>query len=89
MVPDCRRVKYQGTSGVDSGLSHVDALLLVILVVTFGNSPSSTILLLRRKRLGLVSDVLVEILSNTETLLGALEQQHSDNTALIMLAHGQ
>ena len=89
MAPDYRRVIRWGTSGIDSGLSCVDVPLLVILVVTLGNPPSSTTILLGRKRLDLGLGVSVLSLSKTEFLSGTvLMQLHSDNTARMSLEQG-
>ena len=89
MAPDCRRVIRRDASGIDLGLSRVDVPLLFMLVVTLGNSPSSTTALLRRKRLGLGFGVSVLSLSKTKILSGTvLVQLHSDNTARMSLEQG-
>ena len=89
IAPDCRRVIRRDAPGIDSGLFRVDVPLLVILVVTLGNSPSSTTVLHCWKRLGLGFGVLVLSLSKTEILSGTvLVQLHSDNTARMSLEQG-
>ena len=89
MVPDCRRVLGQEAFRIDSKSSRADVPLLVMLVVTLGNSPSSITLLLRWNRLGLGFGVSALSLSKTETLSGtALMQLHSDNTARMSLEQG-
>ena len=89
MVSDYRRVLGRDAFRIDSRLSRADVPLLVMLVVTLGNSPSSTTVLLRRKRLGLGFGLSVLSLSKTETLSGtALMQLHSDNTARMSLEQG-